>query len=142
VVPWSIASSTRARIDLRGTVLHNAGRGDPEQQNRLAAPDFRAHLLGRIAWVEAVNPATARSSAAATPRSLVRSGGGWRGVGFAEHRDRFVGEAGRRLSAAPSCCGGASFDLVDEWPAEGRSLALELVDRGGDLLGVIDAEAY
>ena len=37
-------------------ILHNATRDGPESQNRDRVPDFRAHLLGRIAWVpESIN---------------------------------------------------------------------------------------
>lgn len=35
---------------------HNAARDGPDSQNRAGVPDFRAHLLGRIAWVASVNP--------------------------------------------------------------------------------------
>ena len=31
-------------------------RDSPSTQNRLAVADYRAHLLGRIAWVESLNP--------------------------------------------------------------------------------------
>ncbi|HEY5196414.1 MAG TPA: reverse transcriptase family protein [Solirubrobacteraceae bacterium] len=46
----------RREYETLKAILHNAGRGDPEAQNRAVVPDFRAHLLGRIAWVESVNP--------------------------------------------------------------------------------------
>jgi RNA-directed DNA polymerase len=47
-----------ARVDydtLKATI-HNAARHGPESQNRTGVPDFRAHLIGRIAWVEQLHP--------------------------------------------------------------------------------------
>lgn len=44
---------------LRAT-LHNAARTGASAQNRSAHPHFKAHLLGRIAWVEALNPGRGR----------------------------------------------------------------------------------
>ena len=38
-------------------ILHNAARHGPDAENRAGVPDFRAHLLGRIGWVDSVNPA-------------------------------------------------------------------------------------
>ena len=38
-------------------ILHNAARWGPVGANRAAVSDFRAHLVGRIAWVESLNPA-------------------------------------------------------------------------------------
>lgn len=46
----------RAEYDALKAILHNAARGGAADQNRSQVPDFRAHLLGRIAWVEQVNP--------------------------------------------------------------------------------------
>ncbi|MGI8594381.1 MAG: hypothetical protein ACR2ML_08490 [Solirubrobacteraceae bacterium] len=37
-------------------ILHNAARRGPASENRAGVSDFRAHLLGRIAWVESLNP--------------------------------------------------------------------------------------
>lgn len=37
-------------------MLHRSGTHGPEARNREAHPDFRAHLLGRTAWVEASTP--------------------------------------------------------------------------------------
>lgn len=37
-------------------VLHDAGRSGPDAANRQRHPDFRAHLEGRVGWVESVNP--------------------------------------------------------------------------------------
>jgi RNA-directed DNA polymerase len=46
----------RAEYDTLKAILHNAANGGAAAQNRAELPDFRAHLLGRIAWVEQVNP--------------------------------------------------------------------------------------
>jgi RNA-directed DNA polymerase len=46
----------RAEYDTLKAILHNAGLAGLGAQNRGEVPDFRAHLLGRIAWVEQVNP--------------------------------------------------------------------------------------
>ncbi len=51
-----------ARVDfdrLKAT-LHNCIRQGPQTQNRMAHPRFRAHLEGRIGWVESVNPLKGR----------------------------------------------------------------------------------
>jgi hypothetical protein len=37
-------------------ILHNCRRNGPESENRANLPRFRAHLDGRINWVENVNP--------------------------------------------------------------------------------------
>jgi len=47
----------RPEYDALKAILHNAARRGPAGENRAGARDFRAHLLGRIAWVEALNPA-------------------------------------------------------------------------------------
>jgi RNA-directed DNA polymerase len=47
----------RADYDQLRAILHNAATSDPASQNRDQVEDFRAHLLGRISWVEALNPA-------------------------------------------------------------------------------------
>jgi RNA-directed DNA polymerase len=46
----------RVEYDTLKAILRNAGEGDPDAQNHARVPDFRAHLTGRIAWVETVNP--------------------------------------------------------------------------------------
>lgn len=46
----------RAEFDRLKAVLHNCALLGPEGQNRDGRVDFRAHLLGRIAWVSSVNP--------------------------------------------------------------------------------------
>jgi RNA-directed DNA polymerase len=40
---------TRAEYDRLKAILHNAARHGPAGENRAGVPDFRAHLLGRIA---------------------------------------------------------------------------------------------
>ena len=47
----------RDEYDRLKAILHNAARHGPAGENRAGVPDFRAHLLGRIGWVESVNPA-------------------------------------------------------------------------------------
>jgi hypothetical protein len=46
----------REDYDLLKAILHNAARHGPESQNRAGVADFRAHLLGRIAWVASLHP--------------------------------------------------------------------------------------
>ena len=46
----------RADYDTLKATIHNAARHGPATQNRAGVPDFRAHLLGRIAWVEQLHP--------------------------------------------------------------------------------------
>jgi RNA-directed DNA polymerase len=46
----------RTDFDRLKATLHNCVRLGPESQNRAAHPFFRAHLDGRIGWVESVNP--------------------------------------------------------------------------------------
>jgi RNA-directed DNA polymerase len=46
----------REEFDRLKAILHNAAVHGPASQNRADVPDFRAHLLGRIAWVAALNP--------------------------------------------------------------------------------------
>jgi RNA-directed DNA polymerase len=45
----------RREYDLLRAVLHSAALRGPAA-NRAGVPDFRAHLLGRIAWAEQLNP--------------------------------------------------------------------------------------
>ena len=49
-------NAARRDYDLLKATLHDAARHGPARANRAALPDFRAHLLGRIAWVEQLNP--------------------------------------------------------------------------------------
>lgn len=46
----------RVEYDRLRAILHNCARHGPATQNRSMQPDLRAHLLGRIAWVEQLNP--------------------------------------------------------------------------------------
>lgn len=46
----------RADFDALKATLHNCLRHGPESQNRDGHADFRAHLDGRVTWVENVNP--------------------------------------------------------------------------------------
>lgn len=46
----------RADYDRLKAVLHDCRRNGPLAANRDAHPDFRAHLLGRLSWVSALNP--------------------------------------------------------------------------------------
>jgi hypothetical protein len=47
----------RDEYDALRALLHNAAVHGPAAQNRTGHPDFRAHLTGRVSWVESVNPA-------------------------------------------------------------------------------------
>jgi RNA-directed DNA polymerase len=49
----------RATFDRLKATLHNCLKNGPEAENRAGLRDFRAHLNGRIAWVEQINPARA-----------------------------------------------------------------------------------
>jgi hypothetical protein len=53
-------SPGRREVDRLHAILHNAAEHGPASQNRAGHPDFRAHLLGRIGWVEQVHPGRAR----------------------------------------------------------------------------------
>ena len=58
----------RRQYDLLKATLHNAARHGPAAQNRDNHPDFRAHLRGRIAWVDHLNPARGERLLAAFAR--------------------------------------------------------------------------
>ena len=47
----------RSEYDVLKAILRNAALRGPAAENRAEVDDFRAHLLGRIAWVESLNPA-------------------------------------------------------------------------------------
>ncbi|PRY68628.1 reverse transcriptase (RNA-dependent DNA polymerase) [Glaciihabitans tibetensis] len=49
-------NTPRREFDQLRSVLHNAATQGPDSQNRGSHSDFRAHLLGRISWMESVNP--------------------------------------------------------------------------------------
>ncbi len=46
----------RPYYDELKAILHNCSRHGPALQNRDGSRDFRAHLDGRVGWVESVNP--------------------------------------------------------------------------------------
>jgi len=46
----------RPEFDQLKALLHNAVRHGPASQNREGRSDFRSHLLGRIGWVQQLNP--------------------------------------------------------------------------------------
>ena len=48
-------SLRRRDLELLEAILTNCVRFGPESQNRGALPDFRAHLEGRVGFVEMVN---------------------------------------------------------------------------------------
>jgi hypothetical protein len=50
----------RAEFDRLRATLFNCARSGPQAQNRDGVPDFRAHLLGRIAWVASTDAARGR----------------------------------------------------------------------------------
>jgi hypothetical protein len=45
----------RPAYDELKAILHNCCKNRPDTQNRAGLRDFRAHLEGRVAWVEQVN---------------------------------------------------------------------------------------
>lgn len=45
----------RDAFDALKATLHNCARHGPASQNHARHPDFRAHLEGRVAWIESVN---------------------------------------------------------------------------------------
>jgi RNA-directed DNA polymerase len=49
----------RAVFDALKATLHNCRRNGPAAENRAGLRDFRAHLNGKVNWVEQVNPARA-----------------------------------------------------------------------------------
>jgi RNA-directed DNA polymerase len=53
-------NTPRRDYDLLKAIIHDATRNGPAAANRAGHPDFRAHLLGRVAWVEQLNPARGR----------------------------------------------------------------------------------
>ena len=50
----------RDSYDTLKATLHNCRRNGLDAENRDGHPDFRAHLEGRVGWVESVNPARGR----------------------------------------------------------------------------------
>jgi RNA-directed DNA polymerase len=51
---------TRREYDELKAIVHNSARLGPATQNRAGVADFRAHLLGRISWVESLHPERGR----------------------------------------------------------------------------------
>ena len=49
-------SAPRADIERLRAILHNCRRFGPATQNRDNHPDFRAHLRGRVAWIQSLDP--------------------------------------------------------------------------------------
>lgn len=49
-------NASRADYDRLKATIHNCAVHGPASQNRSQVGDFRAHLLGRISWVESMNP--------------------------------------------------------------------------------------
>ena len=47
----------RTDFDLLKATLTNCARLGPDSQNRRDHPSFRAHLQGRVGFVESINPA-------------------------------------------------------------------------------------
>ncbi|MGH2850172.1 MAG: reverse transcriptase family protein [Solirubrobacteraceae bacterium] len=50
----------REEYDALKAIIHNCARQGPASQNRNGINNFRAHLVGRIAWVETLNPQRGR----------------------------------------------------------------------------------
>jgi hypothetical protein len=50
---------SRTVFDVLKATLHNCIKSGPALENRTGLSDFRAHLNGRITWVENVNPVRA-----------------------------------------------------------------------------------
>lgn len=50
----------RDTYDRLKAILHNCIRFGPQSQNRAKVPDFRAHLSGRVGWVESIAPERGR----------------------------------------------------------------------------------
>jgi RNA-directed DNA polymerase len=49
-------NTPRREYDILKAILHNSAVHGPQTQNRQEIRNFRAHLLGRISWVQALNP--------------------------------------------------------------------------------------
>jgi RNA-directed DNA polymerase len=57
VVVNSHPNSARVEYEQLKAILHNCERLGPQSQNRQGKADFRAHLLGRIAYLQMINAA-------------------------------------------------------------------------------------
>lgn len=62
------ANVPREDYDRLRALLHNAAVHGPASQNRELHPHFRSHVLGRISWVESLNPERGRKLRAAFDR--------------------------------------------------------------------------
>jgi hypothetical protein len=49
-------SAPRLELDRLRAILHNCHRHGPATQNRDGHADFRAHLRGRVAWIQSLDP--------------------------------------------------------------------------------------
>jgi len=49
-------NAPRESYDLLKAVLHNCAKNGPNTENREGVSDFRAHLDGRVLWIERLNP--------------------------------------------------------------------------------------
>ena len=49
-------NAPRHDYDVLKAILYNARVHGPASQNRAEVRDFRAHLLGRVSWIESLNP--------------------------------------------------------------------------------------
>jgi hypothetical protein len=49
-------NAPRAEYELLKAILHNIRVHGPASQNRGEVPNFREHLLGRVAWIDSLNP--------------------------------------------------------------------------------------
>ncbi|GAA4265882.1 hypothetical protein GCM10022256_14940 [Frondihabitans peucedani] len=57
IVVNATTSPGRAEHDVLKAILHNCVVAGPSSQNRDGHPEFRLHLLGRIAWIAQLHPA-------------------------------------------------------------------------------------
>ena len=51
---------SRDGYDALKAILHNCRRNGIDAENRSGHANFRAHLEGRVGWVESLNPARGR----------------------------------------------------------------------------------
>lgn len=56
VVVNSVPTTGRREYDVLKATLHNCRLHGPASQNHIGHPDFRAHLSGRVGWVEHIHP--------------------------------------------------------------------------------------
>lgn len=50
----------RTEFEVLKAILHNCAKSGPEGQNHAGLTDFRAHIEGRVGWVEQINPTRGR----------------------------------------------------------------------------------